>query len=96
MDVKKIVERWLSIKKALKKEDQRTAEKLADMAKKHSSKVFYNFNDPLEAAIFSVFIELQKQIDDLKKEGEDGLDSGLLLWQKNPDMGEEDGKSEKN
>jgi len=31
------------------------------MVKKHSSEAFYAFDDPLEAAIFSVLIELMKE-----------------------------------
>ena len=33
------------------------------MAKMHSSEAFYAFDDPLEAAIFSVLIELIKELD---------------------------------
>ena len=61
MDVKKIAERWSSVKKALKKEDQSFADKLAVMVNEHSNKIFYNFSDPLEAAVFSALLEMQKQ-----------------------------------
>jgi hypothetical protein len=47
----------------LKKEDRIYAEKLAEMAKKRSSEAFYASDDPLEAAIFSVLIEILKAID---------------------------------
>lgn len=70
MEVKKIAERWEKTAKVLKKEERLYAEKLADMAKKHSSEVFYAFDDPLEAVVFSVLIEILKAID---------VDSGLLL-----------------
>jgi len=33
------------------------------MVKKHSSEAFYAFGDPLEAAIFSVLIELMKELE---------------------------------
>jgi hypothetical protein len=33
---------------------------LAEMVKKHSSEAFYAFDDPLEAAIFSVLVEMMK------------------------------------
>jgi hypothetical protein len=34
------------------------------MAKKHSSEAFYALDDPLEAAVFSVLIELLKRMDE--------------------------------
>ena len=74
MEVNRIAERWIAVRRALKKEDQQIAEKLAEMVKKHSSEVFYNFDDPLEAAVFSVLIEMQKQIERMEN------DSGLLDW----------------
>ncbi|MFO7967432.1 MAG: hypothetical protein R6U44_07515 [Archaeoglobaceae archaeon] len=81
MEVKKIAERWVSVKKALKKEDQQAAQELAAMAKKHSSETFYLFDDPLEAAVFSVLLEMQKKIDEKKGEKKDVDDTGLLHWQ---------------
>jgi hypothetical protein len=33
------------------------------MAKMHSSEAFYAFDDPLEAAVFSVLIELMRELD---------------------------------
>ncbi|WP_202320568.1 hypothetical protein [Archaeoglobus neptunius] len=63
MEVKKMAERWLRTSKALKKEERIYAEKLAEMIKKHSSEAFYAFSDPLEAAVFSVLIELLKELD---------------------------------
>lgn len=94
MDVKKMAERWSSVKKALKKEDKGVADKLVAMIKKHSNEVFYNFSDPLEAAVFSALLEMQKQIDEMRVNC-NGMDSGLLYWQKNSDVGKKEGKSEK-
>lgn len=34
------------------------------MVKKHSSEVFYAFDDPLEATIFSVLVELMKGLEE--------------------------------
>lgn len=85
MEVKKIAERWTAVKKALKKEDQESAYKLAAMAKKHSSETFYLFDDPLEAAVFSVLLEMHKRMDEMEQkqkqkenENNDGTGSGLL------------------
>jgi hypothetical protein len=52
----------------LKKEDQSYAEKLAKMAKIHSSEAFYALDDPLEAAIFSVLIEFMKEREDRERD----------------------------
>jgi len=73
MGVKSIAERWLRGGRALKKEEKFYAEKLAEMAKKHSSEVFYAFDDPLEAALFSVLIEILKEME------KSDVDPGLKL-----------------
>jgi len=57
MGVKDVSARWLKASRALKKEDQAYGQRLAEMAKKHSSEAFYALDDPLEAAIFSVLLE---------------------------------------
>lgn len=48
--------------RAMKKEDQVYALRLAEMAKKHSSEAFYALDDPLEAAVFSVLVELINEL----------------------------------
>jgi hypothetical protein len=50
--------RWLKASKAFRREDQIYGQKLAEMARKYSSEAFYALDDPLEAAIFSVLVEL--------------------------------------
>lgn len=59
--VKDVAARWLKASKALKKEDQVYGQKLAEMVKKHSSEAFYALDDPLEAAVFSVLVEMIKE-----------------------------------
>ncbi len=61
MGVKDVAARWIKASRALKKEDQVYGQRLAEMAKKHSSEAFYALDDPLEAAIFSVLVELIKE-----------------------------------
>jgi len=61
MGVKEVSERWLKATRALKKEDQVYGQRLAEMAKKHSSQAFYALEDPLEAAVFSVLLEMMKE-----------------------------------
>jgi hypothetical protein len=63
MGVKEVSASWLKASKALKKEDQIYGQKVADMAKRHSSEAFYALDDPLEAAVFSVLVELIKEMD---------------------------------
>ena len=63
MAVKDIQARWLKATNALKKEDQIYGRMIAEMTKKHSSEAFYALDDPLEAAVFSVLVELMKERD---------------------------------
>jgi hypothetical protein len=48
--------------RALKKEDKICGQRLAEMAEMHSSEAFYALDDPLEAAMFSVLVELMKEL----------------------------------
>ena len=74
--VKDVSARWLKASRALKKEDQIYGQMVAEMAKKHSSEAFYALDDPLEAAIFSVLVEMLKvrsveaKMDKIEIEGE--------------------------
>ncbi len=63
MAVKEVSARWLKASRALKKEDQVHGQRLAEMAKKHSSEAFYALDDPLEAVVFSVLVEMMKEMD---------------------------------
>ena len=64
MGVQEVSARWARAGRAMKKEEQAYAKELANMAKEHSSEAFYALDDPLEAALFSVLIELLKERDD--------------------------------
>jgi hypothetical protein len=63
LGVKNTSDRWMRVQRAMRKEDQAYAGKLAEMAKRHSSEGFYAFDDPLEAAVFSVLVEILKEIE---------------------------------
>ncbi len=63
MGAKDVADRWLKARRAMRVEDQVYATRLAEMAKRHSSEAFYALDDPLEAAVFSVLIELLKERD---------------------------------
>ncbi len=67
MGAEEVSERWRKASRALKKEDQVYGQKLAEMAKKHSSEAFYALDDPLEAAVFSVLVELMRECTDSKR-----------------------------
>jgi hypothetical protein len=75
ISVKDVSARWLKASKALKKEDQVYGQKAAEMAKKHSSEAFYALDDPLEAAVFSVLVEILKKVDKTDRENETDLAS---------------------
>jgi len=76
MGAKEVSARWLKASRALKKEDQIYGQKLTEMAKKHSSEAFYAFDDPLEAAVFSVLVEMMKDLSGRKL-----AQSSLLIFQ---------------
>jgi len=63
MGVKELAGRWLRARRALRPGDQAYAEELAEMAKRHASEGFAAFDDPLEAAVFSVLVEILKRMD---------------------------------
>jgi hypothetical protein len=63
MGVKDVSARWLKASRALKKEDLVYGQKLAYMARKLSSEAFYALDDPLEAAVSSVLVEMIGELD---------------------------------
>jgi hypothetical protein len=68
MGIKDVSARWLKASRALKKEDQIYGQMAALMAKKHSSEAFYALDDPLEAAVFSVLVELLRELEKRREE----------------------------
>jgi hypothetical protein len=63
LGVKNTSDRWMRVRRAMRKDEQVYAKRLAEMAKRHSSEGFYAFDDPLEAAVFSVLVEMLKEMD---------------------------------
>ncbi|MCX6685240.1 MAG: hypothetical protein NTV10_01095 [Methanoregula sp.] len=59
--VKSTADHWARSSRALKKDDQPYGEKLVELAKRHASEAFYGCDDPLEAAVFSVLVEMIKK-----------------------------------
>ena len=62
LGAKDISTRRLKASRALKKEDQIYGQRLAEMVKMHSNEAFYAFDDPLEAAVFSVLVEITREM----------------------------------
>jgi hypothetical protein len=60
MEVRALAERWERAARALPGADRELALRMAAMARKHSGEAFYAFSDPLEAAVFSVLLEVLK------------------------------------
>ncbi|MFA7694683.1 MAG: hypothetical protein WCX63_04020 [Methanoregula sp.] len=59
-------DRWARSARALKKEDRRYGERLAELAKMHSSEAFVGCDDALEAVVFSVLVEILKRQEQLE------------------------------
>ncbi|MCX6696396.1 MAG: hypothetical protein NTV84_02335 [Methanoregula sp.] len=72
--VKSIADRWARSARALKKEDRKYGEKLAELAKQHSSEAFIACDDPLEAAVFSVLVEMLKREDQIESQAGNDVD----------------------
>ena len=66
--VKSTADRWARSSRALKKDDQPYGERLVELAKRHASEAFYGCDDPLEAAVFSVLVELIREQEQAKQE----------------------------
>ena len=76
--VKGPIDRWARAARALRKEDKPYGERLAALAKLHSSEAFYGCDDPLEAAVFSVFIGILRQQEErVEQAGMDDRDQRL-------------------
>ena len=56
--VKTVAGRWARSARALRTEGRACGERLAELAAAHSSEAFVACDSPLEAALFSVFVEM--------------------------------------
>ena len=57
-EVRVVADRWARAARLLREEDHRGGTDLAVLAMRHASDAFYGCDDPLEATLFSVFVEL--------------------------------------
>ena len=60
-DMHQAADRWLRARRALPAADQPHAERLAEMIRAHATDRLRAIEDPLEAAMFSLLIELVKE-----------------------------------
>ena len=63
MGVNTTAERWMRVRRAMRREDQVYAEKLVEMMRRHSREGSCAFDDPLEAALFSILVEVVKEVE---------------------------------
>ncbi len=59
--LEEIADRWMRARRALMAEDQKYAHELVSMILAHSRDPISVLDDPLEAAVFSLLIELEKR-----------------------------------
>jgi hypothetical protein len=80
--VREIADRWTWGSRALVAESQPCGYQLAAMLRRHGNDNVAMFDDPLEAALFFVLIELVKVKDEVKRERADreGVCSGHEFW----------------
>ncbi|MDI6719279.1 MAG: hypothetical protein QMD46_06680 [Methanomicrobiales archaeon] len=56
--------RWAKAARRMRAADRPYAGRLADLARRHTAGAFCGFDEPLEAALFSVLIELLKAVEE--------------------------------
>lgn len=64
--VKNIAARWTKTSRTMTGVNRIYAERVIQKATVHSSAAFYGLDDPLEAAVFSVLVEMEKEMDELR------------------------------
>ena len=72
--VKSIAERWARSSRAPRERERKCGERLVECAKQHSSEGFVGCDDPLEAVIFSVLVEMLKDLEKVEMEEENHVD----------------------
>lgn len=62
-------EEWRPYRRSLRRKEQRTFDELMRKARMHASSSMYQApSNPFEAIVISILLEMQKEIDRLKKE----------------------------
>jgi len=80
--VREVADRWMRGSRALLAESQPYGYQLAAMLRRHENDNVAMFDDPLEAALFFVLIELVKEKEEAKRESamQEGMPSGHGFW----------------
>ena len=63
LGVRATAERWRRLGRSLRDRDRAALDRLAGMAMAHASEAFFALDDPLEAAVLSVLLELGKGVE---------------------------------
>ncbi|MCP1662260.1 MAG: hypothetical protein D5R99_01480 [Methanocalculus sp. MSAO_Arc1] len=71
-----LARRWERAARSVRKEEQGSARRLAAMVRAHTGEAFYAFDDPLEAAVWSVLLELVKEADALEQAADEESRAG--------------------
>ncbi len=61
-EIDALIERWEKYKKSMRAEDSHIMDSLIKDVKKHAGEASYALDDPLEAAILSILIEIKRKI----------------------------------
>jgi hypothetical protein len=69
-----IAERWSRAVRALKRDDREHGRHLVALAKQHVSEGFVACNNPLEAVVFSILVELLKDREETGSEEGNNVD----------------------
>ncbi len=70
MHLESILSSWTDYRRALRKRDRDLFDRLAVKARQHASAAsFCAHLDPLETALLSILLEMQREIDKLRGEG---------------------------
>lgn len=72
MHLESILSSWTDYRRALRKKDRELFDRLAVKARLHASAAsFCAHLDPLETALLSILLEMQREIDALRGDGRD-------------------------
>jgi len=73
-----ILDRWTDYRRALREKDRELFDRMVEKARMHSSAAsFCAHLDPIELAMLSLFLEMQRELDELRKTS--GKDRGTAL-----------------
>lgn len=67
MYLESILDRWMDYRRALREKDRELFDEVVNRARQHASAATYCAHlDPVETAFLSIFLEMQREIADLK------------------------------